>query len=217
METERSDKLLQEKARKQLAKDLKPIEKLRYQCLLRGASGIAGIGRQFRIIDDDGNKKLDFKEFSKGCKDFGVDLSKEEVKEIFDEIDTDQSGFIDFDEFLISLRVRFDYLIKFKPPMSKCRLDVLNKAFLKMDKTKDGAITIEDLKGVYNVKNHPKFINGEKTEDEILVEFLKTFQPQNNADEIITREEFFNYYSGLSASVDNDAYFDLMIRCSFKL
>ncbi|CAH8634958.1 unnamed protein product [Schistosoma margrebowiei] len=176
METERSDKLLQEKARKQLAKDLKPIEKLRYQCLLRGASGIAGIGRQFRIIDDDGNKKLDFKEFSKGCRDFGVDLSKDEIKEIFDEIDTDQSGFIDFDEFLMSLR----------PPMSKCRLDVLNKAFLKMDKTKDGAITIEDLKGVYNVKNHPKFINGEKTEDEILVEFLKTFQPQNNADEVVS-------------------------------
>ncbi|CAI2733800.1 unnamed protein product [Schistosoma spindalis] len=176
METERSDKLLQEKARKQLAKDLKPIEKLRYQCLLRGASGIAGIGRQFRIIDDDGNKKLDFKEFLKGCKDFGVDLSKDEIKEIFDEIDTDQSGFVDFDEFLMSLR----------PPMSKCRLDVLNKAFLKMDKTKDGVITIEDLKGVYNVKNHPKFINGEKTEDEILVEFLKTFQPQNNADEVVS-------------------------------
>ncbi|CAH8615219.1 unnamed protein product [Schistosoma bovis] len=207
METERSDKLLQEKARKQLAKDLKPIEKLRYQCLLRGASGIAGIGRQFRIIDDDGNKKLDFKEFSKGCKDFGVDLSKDEIKEIFDEIDADQSGFIDFDEFLMSLR----------PPMSKCRLDVLNKAFLKMDKTKDGAITIEDLKGVYNVKNHPKFINGEKTEDEILVEFLKTFQPQNNADEVVTREEFFNYYTGISASIDNDAYFDLMIRQAYKI
>ncbi|CAH8606933.1 unnamed protein product [Schistosoma mattheei] len=145
METERSDKLLQEKARKQLAKDLKPIEKLRYQCLLRGASGIAGIGRQFRIIDDDGNKKLDFKEFSKGCKDFGVDLSKDEIKEIFDEIDADQSGFIDFDEFLMSLRVRFDYSLKCKPPMSKCRLDVLNKAFLKMDKTKDGAITVRFL------------------------------------------------------------------------
>ncbi|KAH8863128.1 Calcyphosin-like protein isoform 1 [Schistosoma japonicum] len=207
METERSDQLLQRKAKKQLEKDLKPIEKLRYQCLARGASGIAGIGRQFRVIDDDGNKKLDFKEFSKGCRDFGVDLSKEEIKEIFDEIDTDQSGFIDFDEFLMSLR----------PPMSKCRVDILNKAFLKLDKTKDGTITIEDLKGVYNVKHHPKYINGEKTEDEILVEFLKTFQPQNNADEIVTREEFFNYYTGISASVDNDAYFDLMIRQAYKI
>lgn len=36
------------------------------------------------------------------------------------------------------------------------------------------------------MKNHPKFINGEKTEDEILVEFLKTFQPQNNADEVVS-------------------------------
>ncbi|CAH8870619.1 unnamed protein product [Trichobilharzia szidati] len=207
METERSDRLLQEKAKKQLAKDLKPIEKLRYQCLSRGASGIAGISRQFRIIDDDGNKKLDFKEFSKGCRDFGVDLTKDEIKEIFDEIDTDQSGFIDFDEFLVSLR----------PPMSKCRVDVLNKAFLKLDKTKDGVITIEDLKGTYNVKHHPKYINGEKTEDEILVEFLKTFQPQQNADEVVTKEEFFNYYTGISASVDNDAYFDLMIRQAYKI
>ncbi|VDQ02768.1 unnamed protein product [Trichobilharzia regenti] len=162
METERSDRLLQEKAKKQLTKDLKPIEKLRYQCLSRGASGIAGISRQFRIIDDDGNKKLDFREFSKGCRDFGVDLTKDEIKEIFDEIDTDQSGFIDFDEFLVSLR-------------------------------------IEDLKGTYNVKHHPKYINGEKTEDEILVEFLKTFQPQQNADEVVSsyhsRNLFISYFN----------------------
>ncbi|CAH8605594.1 unnamed protein product [Heterobilharzia americana] len=101
--------------------------------------------------------------------------------------------------------------------MSKSRTDILNKAFLKLDKTKDGVITIADLKGVYNVKHHPKYINGEKTEDEILVEFLKTFQPQNNADDTVTKDEFLNYYSGISAAIDNDAYFDLMIRCTYKL
>ena len=61
---------------------------------------------QFRIIDDNSNKLLDRNEFSKGCRDFGAKLTKEEVEEIFSLIDRDGSGEIDFDEFLESLRVR---------------------------------------------------------------------------------------------------------------
>ena len=34
-----------------------------------------------------------------------------------------------------------------QPPMSKSRISIIEKAFAKLDKTGDGIITVEDLKG----------------------------------------------------------------------
>lgn len=57
-------------------------------------------------MDDDGNKKIDLKEFKKGLRDYGVDIDPEEVQEMYAAFDRDNSGSIDFDEFLVNLRVR---------------------------------------------------------------------------------------------------------------
>ena len=56
-------------------------------------------------MDDDGNKKIDFKEFKKGLRDYGVDIEPDEVQEMYAAFDKDGSGYIDFDEFLVNLRV----------------------------------------------------------------------------------------------------------------
>ena len=57
------------------------------------------------MMDDDGNRTLDMNEFKKGLHDFGVILTPDKIQSLFNQIDLDHSGTIDFDEFLIALRV----------------------------------------------------------------------------------------------------------------
>jgi Ca2+-binding EF-hand superfamily protein len=66
--------------------------------------------------------------------------------------------------------------------MSNARRNIINQAFDKLDRTGDGIVTVEDLKGVYNVKQHPKYLNGEMDEDQILTEFLNKFDTPNQPD-----------------------------------
>uniref|UniRef100_A0A8B9HR42 Calcyphosine-like a n=1 Tax=Astyanax mexicanus TaxID=7994 RepID=A0A8B9HR42_ASTMX len=183
------------------------LEELRQQCLSRGAAGIKGLGRTFRIMDDDGSKSLNLQEFQKGLETYGVNVGLEKAKQIFTIIDKDRSGTIDFNEFLEKLR----------PPMSGTRVQVIKQAFQKLDSTGDGLVTIEDLQGVYNSKHHPKYKSGEWTEEQVFRSFLDSFDSPYEKDGKVTLEEFVNYYSGVSASIDDDAYFVTMMQNAWKL
>jgi|TARA_B110000305_G_C19419485_1_gene630033 hypothetical protein len=96
-------------------------------------------------------------------------------------------------------------------------------AYSALDRDKNGFIDINDIRGVYNAKNHPAVKAGKKTEEQILQEFLETFETahamRNNEapNHIVTKEEFIEYYNNISASIDDDAYFHLMITNAWNL
>ena len=46
---------------------------------------------------------------------------------------------------------------------------------------------------------------------------VANFDDPQNKDDTVTKEEFFSYYAGISASIDNDAYFALMMENAWKL
>lgn len=77
------------------------------------------IFRVFRIMDDNNNRTLDFKEFLKGLNDYAVVMEKEEVEELFRRFDRDGNGTIDFNEFLLTLRVNIFLNLR---PMNQCFL-----------------------------------------------------------------------------------------------
>ncbi|XP_053788040.1 calcyphosin-like protein [Vidua macroura] len=207
MGTARHDQEMAINAKKSLPKITNPLERLRLQCLARGSAGIKGLGRVFRIIDGNNSRTLDFNEFLRGLRHYAVMINKEEAQEIFRIFDKDGNGTIDFDEFLITLR----------PPMSSARKEIVMQTFQKLDKTGDGVITIEDLRGMYNVKHHPKYLNGDWTEDQVFRAFLDSFDSPYEKDGKVTTEEFMNYYAGVSASIDTDVYFIIMMKNAWKL
>lgn len=73
----------------------------------------------------------------------------------------------------------------FQPPMRQNRRNLVRAAFIKLDKTGDGVITVEDLTDVYNVQKHPKFLSGEMTKEDILRGFLDSFDTPHDKDGVV--------------------------------
>lgn len=67
----------------------------------RGARGMVGLQRMFKIMDDDGSRSLSLYEFTKACRDFRIGISDEYIPTVFNAFDLNRDGTINFDEFLV--------------------------------------------------------------------------------------------------------------------
>lgn len=188
-------------------------EALKNKLASRGGKGIIGLARQFKIMDDDNSKTLDKQEFIKAMSDFALGFTPQQCAALFDYFDADRSGSIDYDEFLRSVR----------GPMNNARKQVVQAAFKKLDKDGNGWIDINDVRGVYNAKKHPDVVAGKRSEDDILKEFLSTFEMahsiRNNdaPNYVVTKDEFVEYYNMISVGIDDDAYFSQMIKTAWGM
>lgn len=81
------------------------IAKVRATLAKRGATGVLGMARLFRIMDDDDSKSLSMTEFKKAMRDSSLVLQDAELTYLFKLFDTDASGSIGYNEFLYILRV----------------------------------------------------------------------------------------------------------------
>lgn len=172
----------------------------------RGARGIAGISRKFRIADDDNSGRIEFKEFVKMIAEHALDWSAKQIRTLFDHFDSDRSGGIDFDEFIFGLRGH----------LNERRRQLVLMAFEILDADHSGVVELNDIEAKYDASKHPDVISKRRTTQDVLREFLDTFDTIDK-DGKVTPEEFIKYYGNCSSSIDDDDYFELMIRNAWHI
>jgi hypothetical protein len=101
--------------------------------------------------------------------------------------------------------------------MNERRKKIVNIAFSILDTNGNGEIEPDELIGKYDASKHPDVMSGRRTEEDVLREFLETFDVGGVKDGVVTRQEFMNYYNNIGASIDDDDYFELMIRNAWHI
>ena len=184
------------------------MEALREKLKKRGAQGIRGLARNFKICDRDGSRSLDVQELAKCCSMCKLGLSLEEVRTLHGFFDRGGDGYISFDEFLKAIR----------GSLSPTRRKLVTKVFNALDAAGDqnGYLTIEDLQHAYSASEHPDVKGGRRTEKEVLLDLLEVFEgsggeSSKKGDGIITLDEWIGYYEEVSSSIDTDDYFGTML------
>ena len=142
------------------------LTNVRSKIVARGARGINGLRRCFKVMDDDGSRSLGRDEFAKALQDYRITSDPAEVDRIFHLFDRDGSNSVSYDEFLREV----------VGEMNDRRRSLVAQAYSRFDRDGNGVVNVEDLKGLYNASQHPDVKSGKKTEEDVLYEFLDTFE-----------------------------------------
>lgn len=174
----------------------------------KGGVGLRGLKNTLRQFDYNRNGKLDAAEFEQALAYFGLFPKKVELQALLKYYDMDGDGNINYEEFLRGLR----------DDLTPRRAAMVEKAFNILDTNGSGQINFQDVSDMYDVSCHKDFIEGRKTKDQIVNEFLNTFDgAKGNNDGTITKTEWYDYYTDLSISLPSDDYFVQMMESTWGI
>ena len=150
-------------------------------------------------------KELCLEEFIKIFQNIGINISNEDLSNLFGLLDFSGTGKASIDEIL---NIILD-------PLTEHRKLVIVSKFAKIDVNKQGEIPINYLKSFYIAKNHPDVISGKYSEENIFNHFCQTLDIYcqfRNIKENISFEQFIEYYSIIASCMPNDADFEILLN-----
>lgn len=174
-----------------------------------GFESIQAMGTQFRIIDRDRTGQLSKEEFNIALdilfSAYNCKFSQAERNSLFQLFDYDKGGAVSYDEFTRGIR----------GDMNDFRLDWVKQAFAILDADGSGVVDISDIAHNYDVSQNPAVMSGKATAEDSERMFLAKYD--QNSDGKVTLEEFIDNYQWISASIDSDDYFELMMRNAWHI
>ena len=164
-------------------------------------------------MDDDNDRRINFQEFSKAAQDFRLDFLPEETRQLFELAEIGRDNRISVDEFAKL----------FIGEMNPFRKNLTIMCFHAIDKFNQGTVTMNQIKQRFTSRRHPSVVSGQMTQDEVLCDFVESFEihhllmESRKRDHHVTVGEFVKYYNNISVTIDSDQEFDKMMRNSWRL
>ena len=125
---------------------------------------------------------------------------------IINTLDTAKLGLLEWRKFMASVR---------GGAMSDARGAVVASVFLGMSKDGGATVSADDLAYYFNGKAHPLCQVADLSVQDALAHMMMSCSVRGQMPTSLTLEQFSEYYNDLSAAVDDDAYFEDVVRGSF--
>jgi hypothetical protein len=179
------------------------------------------------IYDRKHSGLISFDNFYAIFKAYYENIPLADIKSIFSLFDTSTNPKDNTDiKDIAMFQIKYDELLKsLIGNMSLRRKLIVKKVFDSFEKENDGKILTSDIKTKFNYNRHPDVLSGKNTGIEVynnFLDFLETFREYN--DNLIggysfsmSYEEFEDFYSMISLCVEDDDYFETILKNCWNL
>eukprot|EP00672_Neobodo_designis_P024477 CAMPEP_0174832148 /NCGR_PEP_ID=MMETSP1114-20130205/3518_1 /TAXON_ID=312471 /ORGANISM="Neobodo designis, Strain CCAP 1951/1" /LENGTH=330 /DNA_ID=CAMNT_0016066003 /DNA_START=30 /DNA_END=1022 /DNA_ORIENTATION=+ len=191
------------------AAETEAMSKIKSALLMRSGSApqaIKDLGKYFRQPNASGQRLITDESFAAMCKDLQVKLSAAEARDLLSRYDVDGDGNVSYDEFVSTLR----------GGMSDARKQLIADTFAKIDTDRDGVVTPGELAAAFAATRHPDVASGNVSEAQVRNGFMASWDTREKNGQI-PFPEFSDYYSGISAVIEDDRDFAAAVRATWTV
>lgn len=149
--------------------------------------------------------KMDRVDLRIALVEWGLNLNGRYLDTALDMVDKGKMGLVDIREFMEVIR----------GPLSANRIASLKRVFNYIDETQEGFVSVPDLRRRFRGEDHPLVSIGGFTEEQAFDHMLRMFETNNRPPTRISINMFTDYYGDLSGAIEDDDYFDAILKSNW--
>jgi hypothetical protein len=193
-------------------KPTKELDEFRNAIINRGKKGIFIFQKILNLYDKNRTGEITYNKFNELLEIFNITLSKQKINSIFQYYDNEKKGIIKYNDLIIDLIGN----------INQNRELIIKNVYNNFIRGEGSNISLNDLKQKFKGYNHPDVKSGLRSETEVYYDFLEMIDIfknyKNNVklenNDIITYEDFLDFYKEISISIKDDKVFeDLLFLC----